>query len=99
MSGSFALVTGVGTAIITKSACLILEGSVVASILLPGVVFSLSMAFWFLRYPIVFHWSSVKEKPCNDSVNFDYIGPTFRCCGDKILWITVAGLTPDLDEG
>jgi hypothetical protein len=27
------------------------------------------------------------------------MGPTFRCCGDKILQITDAGLTPDLDEG
>jgi len=39
MSGSLAFVTGVGTPIITKSACLIIDGSVVASILLPGVTF------------------------------------------------------------
>ncbi len=44
-SGSLALVTGVGTPIMTKSACLIVYESVVASILLPGVSFSSSMAF------------------------------------------------------
>ena len=40
--GSLAFVTGVGTAMMTKSASLIRDGSVVASILLPGVAFSSS---------------------------------------------------------
>jgi len=38
ISGSFALVTGVGTAMMTKSASLIHEGSVVSSMLFPGAI-------------------------------------------------------------
>ena len=59
--GSLAFVTGVGTAMMTKSASLIRDGSVVASILLPGVAFSSSTFFRSRRYPMV---RMCSEKSC-----------------------------------